>query len=122
MVRKTVKRGVRTVGKSVRMVDSQVDGFMAFIREQGVLGLAIGFILGGAVSGVVRSLVDDIINPLISLAIGSSDGLSNLTLGPVTYGNFIAVIIDFLIIAAVIYFGFKKLGIAIPDKKKIKIK
>jgi len=115
MVKKQVKRGVKTVGKGLRTVDKQVDGFFDFIREQGVLGLAIGFILGGAVSSVVKSLVEDIINPLISLLIGSSEGLKDLALGPVTYGNFISVIIDFLIIAAVIYFGFKKLGIA---KKK----
>ena len=39
-------------------------GFLEFVREQGVVGLATGFILGGAVSKVVTSLVTDIINPV----------------------------------------------------------
>ena len=41
-------------------------GFIAFIREQGVVGLAVGFILGGAIAKMVTSLVNDMINPLIS--------------------------------------------------------
>ena len=92
-------------------------GFVDFIREQGVIGLAIGFILGGAVSSVVSSLVEDIINPLIGNFIGEADSLSSLAVGGVTYGNFIAVIIDFLIIAAVIYFVFKGLKLDRLDKK-----
>ncbi len=39
--------------------------FLNFIREQGIIGLATGFILGGAVSKVVSSLVGDIIQPII---------------------------------------------------------
>ena len=42
-------------------------GFMDFIRTQGVVGLAVGFILGGAVSKVVAALVTDVINPLSAL-------------------------------------------------------
>ena len=40
-------------------------GFLTFIREQGVVGLAVGFILGGAISKVVTSLVENIIQPLL---------------------------------------------------------
>jgi len=92
--------------------------FITFIREQGVMGLAIGFILGGAVSKVVASLVEDIIQPLLGAALGSAEGLNGLSLGPVTYGNFITVTIDFVIIAAVIYFMFKWLGLNKLDVKK----
>ena len=95
-----------------------MSGFITFIREQGVIGLAIGFILGGAVSRVVSSLVDDIIQPLLGSLLGSPDGLSSLTVGPVTYGNFITTTIDFVIIAAVIYFMFKGLGLDKMDAKK----
>ena len=45
-------------------------GFLDFIREQGVVGLAVGFILGGAVSKLVASLVNDLINPLLGAALG----------------------------------------------------
>jgi large conductance mechanosensitive channel len=51
-------------------VKGQFSGFIDFIREQGVVGLAIGFILGGAVSKTVSSLVDNVINPLIGIALG----------------------------------------------------
>ena len=50
-------------------------GFIDFIREQGVIGLAIGFILGGAVSKVVTSLVNDIISPVIGLGAGRAGQL-----------------------------------------------
>ena len=93
-------------------------GFVDFIRQQGVIGLAIAFVLGGAVSKVVSSLVQDLIQPLIGFVFGKTDGLKALRLGPITYGNFLANFIDFLIIAAVVYFIFKKLRLEALDKKK----
>ena len=107
MTKKIVKRG----GKQVR-------GFINFIREQGIAGLAIGFILGGAVSNVVKSLVVDIIEPTLGIFIGSTDGLKSLAFRSITYGQFLTTLIDLLIIAAVIYFGFRKLGAPKLDKSK----
>jgi len=95
-----------------------VVGFISFIREQGVVGLAIGFILGGAVSALVKSLVTDIINPFIGLAIGNVESLASVTLGPVALGAFIAAVIDFIVIAAVVYWGFKGLKLDRLDIKK----
>lgn len=95
-----------------------LDGFLDFIRTQGVVGLAVGFILGGAVSKVVTALVNDIVNPVIGVALGSTDGLKGMALGPVLLGDFVAVLIDFLIIAAVVYFGVKGLGLDRLDKPK----
>lgn len=92
--------------------------FVNFIREQGVIGLAIAFILGGAISKVVSSLVQDLIQPVIGLVFGKADGLKALHLGPVMYGNFLANFIDFVIIAFVVYFVFKKLRLETLDKKK----
>lgn len=92
--------------------------FINFIREQGVVGLAIGFILGGAIGKVVASLVNDIIMPLVALILGSADGLKGLSYMGVNYGIFIATIVDFIIIAAVIYFVFKRLGLDKLDKGK----
>lgn len=92
--------------------------FVTFIREQGVMGLAIGFILGGSVSKVVTSLVQDLIQPVIGLIFGSTQGLKAFHLGPVMIGNFLAVFIDFMIVAAVVYFVFKKLKLDRIDKKK----
>jgi len=97
-------------------------GFIDFIREQGVVGLAIGFILGGAVSRVVSALVTDIINPLLSIPLGIAGNLktASINLGPATilYGDLISVAIDFIVIALVIYFGVKMIGLDKLDKKK----
>ncbi len=92
--------------------------FIEFIREQGVVGLAIGFILAGAVGKVVASLVNDIIMPLVALALGSTEGLKGLELYGIAYGEFVSTLIDFVIIAAVIYFVFKRVGLDKLDKKK----
>ena len=105
-------------------MNSQIEGFFTFVREQGVVGLAVGFILGGAVSKVVASLVEDIINPIIGIAIGGGEALSELAVhvGPIElrWGNFVAVIVDFLVIALVVYYGVKGLGLDKIDKKKDK--
>mgnify|MGYP001558634528 FL=1 len=93
-------------------------GFIDFIRTQGVVGLAVGFILGGAVSKVVSALVNDIVNPIIGFAFGSTAGLKAMMLGPVLLGDFVAVLIDFLIIAAVVYFVVNGLGLDKMDKPK----
>lgn len=100
---------------------NKMKGFVDFIREQGVVGLAVGFILGGAVSKTVSSLVDNIINPLVGLAMGKVDLADKaLTLGDASlkYGAFLSTIVDFVIVAAVVYFGVKALGLDKLDKKK----
>jgi large conductance mechanosensitive channel len=102
-------------------VKNHMSGFVSFIREQGVVGLAIGFILGGAVSKMVTSLVDNIINPLVGILLGKVNLADRmLTVGAATlkYGAFISSLIDFIIIALVVYFGFKMLGLEKLDKPK----
>jgi large conductance mechanosensitive channel len=96
-------------------------GFLNFVREQGVVGLAVGFILGGAVSKVVSGLVTDIINPLLGALMGGAnlDQLAwQVGANKVMLGNFINTIIDFIIIALVVYFGVKVLKLDRLDKKK----
>jgi large conductance mechanosensitive channel len=98
-------------------------GFVNFIREQGVVGLAVGLVLGGAVATVVKSLVDNVVMPPVGLLLGSADGLKGLswTLGRaggqdavLHYGMFLNDIINFAIIALVIYVVVHMLGL---DKK-----
>ncbi|MGB9848027.1 MAG: MscL family protein [Minisyncoccia bacterium] len=99
-----------------------MSGFIEFIRKQGVVGLAVGFILGGAVSKVVSALVTDIVNPIVGIFLGKAESLANasLILGHVTisWGHFISVVIDFLIVALVVYFGVKWLKLDKLDKKE----
>ena len=96
--------------------------FIAFIREQGIVGLAIAFIMGSAIGKVVSSLVADIIQPIIGIILGSGRALNMLTLKisnvQIRYGNFLAVLIDFVIIAAVVYWIFKRLKLDNIDKQK----
>lgn len=100
-----------------QMISGGVAGFMQFIREQGVVGLAVGFILGGAVSKVVSALVQDIVNPLLGYVLGSTEGLKVLHSGPIMWGNFLSILVDFIVIAAVVYFAVKGLGLDKMDKK-----
>jgi large conductance mechanosensitive channel len=97
-------------------------GFREFIRKQGVAGLAVGFILGGAISKVVTALVTDIINPLLGVVLGAANGLkqASLKMGAVEilWGDFLSVAIDFLVIALVVYYGVRILGLETPEKKK----
>ncbi len=99
----------------------QIKHFIEFIRKHGVVGLAIGFIMGGAVSKLVSALVNDLINPFIGLIIGNPDGLKAASFKIINstflYGDFISALIDFIIIAAVVFFVFKGIGLDKIDKK-----
>lgn len=95
---------------------------MNFVREQGVVGLAVGLMLGGAVSRLVASLVADIVNPLLGIFMGKAQGLTTYTFeflsAEIKFGNFLMSLIDFIVLAGIVYFGVKKLGLDKLDKKK----
>lgn len=96
------------------IIKEQFRGFVHFIRTQGVAGFAIGFILGRAISDLVGSLVNDIINPIIGLGLSRFTDLSKLSVtvdgSVIAYGRFLSLLINFFILAAVVYFGIKKLS------------
>lgn len=97
-------------------------GFAEFIRQQGVVGLAVGFILGDSVKQVVSAIVDDLIDPILSLLLGTAGNIEDETfnVGPVvfTWGHFVNTVGDFVIIAAVIYFVVKGLKLDKLDLPK----
>ncbi len=104
-----------------KIINKPALGFVDFIREQGVVGLAVGFILGGSIRSVVDSIVIDLINPLLGLLLGKVDfsqAVWQIGSAQVAWGNFIATLINFTIVAAVVYFGIKGLGLEKLDKKK----
>ena len=80
--------------------------FKEFAVRGNVLDLAVAVIIGGAFGKIVASLVDDIIMPLVGLLIGGIDfkGLT-FTVGSakIAYGSFIQNIVDFIIVAVVIF-------------------
>ena len=96
-----------------------MQGFIKFLKETNALALAIGVIIGGAVGKVVGSIVSDLLMPLISLAMPAGDwreakiALTRTADGAVDkglgIGAFAGTFIDFVIIAAVVYFVTKML-------------
>ena len=81
------------------------DEFKEFIAQGDVMDLAVGVIIGGAFSSIVNSLIDDIINPLIALfgGVGEDGTIAGLTFMGMDFGAFISAIINFLIIALVVF-------------------
>lgn len=80
--------------------------FKEFAMKGNIMDLAIGVVIGGAFQKIVNSLVQDIIMPAISIITGKMD-FSDMVLevgnASIKYGNFITVIVDFLIIAFSIF-------------------
>jgi len=105
---------------------TRLDGFMDFVRTQGVVGLAIGIVLGTQVKAVTDQLIASFINPLLGLVLPGAGSLEakhfTITIGDkhadFNYGAFIAVVLSFLVVAAVIYYVIKGLRLDKLDKKK----
>lgn len=102
-------------------------GFMDFMRTQGVVGLAVALVLGGAVAVMVKSLIDNVVMPPLGFVLGSAEGLKGLemTLGRaggkqavLHYGVFLNDLVNFIVIALVIYMVVHLLGLDKLDKKK----
>jgi large conductance mechanosensitive channel len=98
---------------------SLIQEFMSFLKTFGIIGLAIAFIIGAAASKLVSAFVTDIINPIVGLALPSGDlktlqsNIVNSATGVVSefkYGDFIANIIDFAIIALIVFIMYKALS------------
>jgi len=111
--------------------------FKEFINRGNVLDLAVGVIIGGAFGGIVKSLTDDLIMPLVGRVFGNMD-FSNLYVelsgevapgrslaaareagaNVLAYGNFISVLINFLILAFVIFQIVKTANRVMPKKEE----
>jgi large conductance mechanosensitive channel len=99
-----------------------IKGFKEFLFKNNVLALAVAVIVGGAVGKVVSSLAADLIMPLVSLVLPAGEWRSakfilSKTVGPdgkeainaINYGTFFGNVVDFLIIAIVVYLITKSL-------------
>ena len=89
--------------------------FKEFINRGNVMDMAVGIIIGGAFTSIVSSLVEDIINPFLGLFGGMNfDKLSWNILDEVTlnYGKFLTAVINFLIMALVVFLMVKALNTA----------
>src|SRR5687767_7746467 len=93
--------------------------FKEFALKGNVIDLAIAVIIGVAFGAIVASLVDDVITPLLLTpalkAVGAED-ISKLTWGAVKYGNFLAAVIKFIVIAFVLFLLIKGMNRMIRKK------
>ncbi|WP_210104146.1 MULTISPECIES: large conductance mechanosensitive channel protein MscL [Rhizobium/Agrobacterium group] len=112
-----------------------ISEFRSFIAKGNVVDLAVGIIIGGAFTGIVNSLVNDVVMPVVSVVVGGIDfsnyflplnsSITAATLeaakqqGAVfAYGKFLTVLINFLILAWIIFLMVKAVNrIRIHDEK-----
>ncbi len=120
-----------TKAKALRentLVGKQLGGFMDFVREQGVVGLAVGLALGTAATVLVKSIVDNIVMPLVGWLLPGSgnivtktaclDSVDGVCTNVMAWGVVVSNLISFLAVALVIYFVVKGLKLDKLDKKK----
>ena len=81
--------------------------FMSFLKEYGVIGLAIAVIMGGKVNALVTAVVDNLIMPLVGLVLPDG-GWQTWTVGPFGIGPILGALIDFLIVAWLVFWFAKK--------------
>ena len=113
---------------SAKELKAQMEGFKNFIKDQGLIGMAIGLILGGAASTLVKSFIDNVIMPPIGLLMGSAEGLKGVKFaigrtlnGQITYlniGTFLNDLINFVVVAAVVYFVVMSVSKFFGEEKK----
>ena len=105
----------------------QINGFSDFVRQQGVVALAVGLVLGTQIKALVDQLIASFINPLLGLVLPGQGDLSQKTFALTvpalektavfSYGAFIYVLISFITVALLIYYIVKALRL---DKLTIK--
>ena len=120
------KPSVAALKEKAVVVKSHGGGFMTFIREQGVVGRAVGLAIGTAAGDTVKKLVTAFIDPLVQLIVGSQQGLQAASFtvefagrrGEFLYGAFISSLITLLAVAFVVYAIVHFLKLDKLDKKK----
>ena len=91
-------------------------GFKDFVIRGNVIDLAVGLIMGTAFTAVVTSLVQAVLMPAISMLIGSPNFDDFLVFGQVKIGVFLTAVVNFVLIAAAVYFA-----VVIPVQKLTEI-
>jgi large conductance mechanosensitive channel len=121
-VKNIEQKVVKEAGIARQMVKGQLGGFLSFVREQGVVGLAVGVVIGVAVKDTVDRIVAGLITPLIEIFLPSGEALEQARFrlfgSEFLYGSIISSLINLLAVAAVIYFVLKGIGLDKLDKKK----
>ena len=84
--------------------------FKAFLKEYGVIGLALGVIIGGKAGELVTSIVEGLLMPIIGMALKPlGENWQTLAIGPFQIGTVIGALINFIIVAYFVFFVSKRL-------------
>ncbi len=86
--------------------------FMDFLKQYGVIGLAIAVIIGGKLNLLITSLVNDLLTPLIfqpALRAAGVENIYQLAYNGIMYGKVVGALIDFMIVAFIVFFFAKKI-------------
>jgi large conductance mechanosensitive channel len=110
MVDKTLGNAEKILGNGVSTLGNGAQGFsrefMEFLNKYQVIGLAVAFVIGTAATKLVNSTVTDIIMPIVAVVVPGGDWRqATLEIGPLKFlvGDYVGAIIDFVIIALVIF-------------------
>src|SRR5665647_1251041 len=118
-VKVQVPKGARRPNVSVivnQEITEPVQGFVTFLREHAVVGLAVGFIIGQQAQALIKQLVDSFVTPLLSIMMG--ENLKNKTVEvyvgnppypSITWGMFLYVFINFIFVLVTVYVVIKVL-------------
>ncbi len=124
---KTVAARAKAKTVAVKGVGTRhANGFIEFIRTQGVVGLAVGLAIGTAAGDTVKKLVEGFITPIVQILVGSQKGLEAATwtlsingrTGDFRWGAFVSSAITLIATALVIYLIIHLARIERLDKKK----
>lgn len=108
------------------LVREQVGGFVNFLRDYAVVGLAVGFIIGLQAQTVVKQLVDSFVTPLLTVIIGQDVQDKTLSIASgnhhaeMAWGKFVYVLLNFIFVMIFIYAIVKLLKLDKLAKKKKK--
>lgn len=86
--------------------------FVSFLKQYGVVGMAIAVIIGGKLNELVSSIVNDLLMPLVfqpALKTAQIDDIKKLNFNGIMYGKVIGTGIDFLIVALVVFLIAKRI-------------
>ena len=114
---KLIGGGVSTLGKGAQGFGQE---FMEFLQKYQVIGLAVAVVIGTAATKLVNSTVADIIMPIIAVVVPGGDWrAAELVIGPLKFliGDYIGAVIDFVIVALVIFILVKYVMKADTSKK-----
>jgi large-conductance mechanosensitive channel len=118
------KHKVRVLLDTDDVVREQFSGFVGFVREHAIVGLAVGFIIGQQAQGIIKQLVTSFIDPAFQLFFGQQLSTRTFTLhfgqrhANFGWGGMVYVLLNLVFVLAVIYFLLKVFKLDKLDKKK----